>query len=189
MSLTRRQAEYLAFIRDFTRLNDKAPSEAEMARYFEVTAPSVHTMVLKLEKIGAISRRPGVARSIRVLVPPGELPALDRSPPVVIATPIVPAVGGVAVQMACSAVTEMLAETEHVLIEDRDLVRLLEAVARATERTLLASGANEDQGREAREAVLRFATASYCRLCAMNDPEDADEEEDAERFRSLLREG
>jgi len=188
VSLTRRQAEYLAFIRDFTRLNDKAPSEAEIARYFKITAPSVHTMILKLEKIGAISRRPRVARSIRVLVPSGELPRLNRLPPVVTAAPRVPDVGGTAVKTACRVVTEMLAETERVLIDDRDLVPLLEAVARATEGTLLASGANEDQAREARTAVLRFAAASYTRLCAVHDSDGADPEEDSERFRSLLRE-
>jgi len=188
-SLTRRQAEYLAFIRDFTRLNDKAPSEAEIARYFKISAPSVHTMILKLEKIGAISRRPRVARSIRVLVSSEELPHLDRLPPVVTAAPRVPDVGGTAVKTACRVVTEILEEMERVLIDDRDLVPLLEAVARATEATLLASGTNEGQAREARRAVLRFATASYSRLCAVHDPDGADEEEDSQRFRSLLREG
>jgi hypothetical protein len=39
-----------------------------MQRFFMVSAPSVHQMVMTLEKRGLIARRPGVARSLRVLV-------------------------------------------------------------------------------------------------------------------------
>ena len=45
---TGRQAEFLAFIQDYTRLNRRPPSEAEMQRHFSVTPPSVHQMVLML---------------------------------------------------------------------------------------------------------------------------------------------
>src|SRR5437764_12765539 len=38
--------------------------------------PSVHQMVLTLERVGLIRRQPGIARSIELLVPPGELPIL-----------------------------------------------------------------------------------------------------------------
>jgi DNA-binding MarR family transcriptional regulator len=48
-----------------------------MQRYFRVTPPSVHQMVLTLEKNGLISRVPGKARSISVLVPRKEIPALE----------------------------------------------------------------------------------------------------------------
>ena len=39
-----------------------------MMRFFPVTPPSVHQMVLSLEKAGLISRKPGVPRSIAVLL-------------------------------------------------------------------------------------------------------------------------
>jgi len=48
-----------------------------MERFFAVTAPSVHGMVLKLEKLGLIAREPGPPRSIRILVQPRDLPTLE----------------------------------------------------------------------------------------------------------------
>jgi len=42
-----------------------------------VTPPSVHQMILTLERAGLIRRQPGVARSIEVLVPPEHLPLLN----------------------------------------------------------------------------------------------------------------
>jgi hypothetical protein len=66
---TKRQAEFLAFIHDYTKLNRQPPSEADMQRHFSVTPPSVHQMVLTLEKRGFIARAPGIARSIRLPAP------------------------------------------------------------------------------------------------------------------------
>jgi ketosteroid isomerase-like protein len=48
-----------------------------MQQFFMVSPPSVHQMVMTLEKRGLIARRPGVARSLRVLVRADELPRLD----------------------------------------------------------------------------------------------------------------
>lgn len=48
-----------------------------MQRYFGVTPPSVHQMVLTLERAGLIRRRPGAPRSIEILVPPEDLPTLQ----------------------------------------------------------------------------------------------------------------
>ncbi len=50
-----------------------------MQRYFGVTPPSVHQMILTLERAGLIRRQPGVPRSIEVLVPPEDLPVLDAN--------------------------------------------------------------------------------------------------------------
>ena len=41
---------HLAFIRSYSVLNRRPPSEADIQRFFGVTAPSVHQMVLTLEK-------------------------------------------------------------------------------------------------------------------------------------------
>ncbi len=47
-----------------------------MQRFFEVTPPSVHRMVIELERRGLIRREPGKARSIVILVAPERLPSL-----------------------------------------------------------------------------------------------------------------
>jgi DNA-binding MarR family transcriptional regulator len=49
-----------------------------MRRFFGVTPPTVHQMVLSLERAGFIHRTPGTARSIRLIIPPESLPALHR---------------------------------------------------------------------------------------------------------------
>jgi Mn-dependent DtxR family transcriptional regulator len=74
---TAKQGQYLAFIYHYTKLNRIAPAEADMQRYFKVTPPSVHQMVVTLEVNGFIERMPGKGRSIRVLVPKEELPELE----------------------------------------------------------------------------------------------------------------
>jgi hypothetical protein len=47
-----------------------------MQRHFGVSPPSVHQMVLTLERAELVRRQPGVARSIEVLVAPELLPVL-----------------------------------------------------------------------------------------------------------------
>ena len=74
--LTRKQGEYLAFIHYYTRLNGRPPAEADMQRYFGVTPPTVHQMVLTLEARGFIKRIPGRARSIRLMIRGEDLPTL-----------------------------------------------------------------------------------------------------------------
>ena len=73
---THKQGQYLAFIYAYMKLNRRAPAEADMQRFFEVTPPTVHRMVVELEKRGLIRRTPGVARSIKLLVDPSALPLL-----------------------------------------------------------------------------------------------------------------
>ena len=77
MKYTKKQGQYLAFIYNYTKINGQPPAEVDMQRYFRVTPPSVHNMVLALEKVWLIERTPRVARSIRVLVRPDQLPYLD----------------------------------------------------------------------------------------------------------------
>ena len=76
-SFTKRQGQYLAFIVLYTKLHRRPPSEADLQAHFQVTPPSVHNMILTLERRGLIARTPGQARSIKVLIPTHELPALD----------------------------------------------------------------------------------------------------------------
>ncbi|MHB8590362.1 MAG: LexA family protein [Candidatus Dormibacteraceae bacterium] len=70
------QGQYLAFIRAYSVINRRPPSEADMQRFFGVTAPSVHQMVVTLEARGVIARVPGKARAIRVLAAVEDLPPL-----------------------------------------------------------------------------------------------------------------
>src|SRR3546814_4952483 len=58
------------------RVNARPPAEADMQRYFRVSPPSVHQMMLTLERTGLIRRQPGQARSIQVLVDTEHLPVL-----------------------------------------------------------------------------------------------------------------
>ena len=74
---TPKQGQYLAFIYYYTKLNGCPPAQADMQRYFKVTPPTVHQMVLKLEELGLIERTPRQARSIRVLLPREQLPDLE----------------------------------------------------------------------------------------------------------------
>src|SRR6266404_2105032 len=73
---TTTQGQYLAFIYAYTRVLGRPPAEADMQRHFRVTPPTVHQMVLTLERNGLVKRQPGVARSIQLLVPPEALPIL-----------------------------------------------------------------------------------------------------------------
>lgn len=69
-----RQRDYLEFIRKFTSRYGTPPAEADMARHFLVSAPSVNQMVKALERRGYITRERGpngqaVPRSIRIVEP------------------------------------------------------------------------------------------------------------------------
>ena len=75
-SFTEKQGQYLAFIYTYVRMFRRPPAEADMQRHFGVSPPSVHQMVLTLERAGLIRRQPGVARSIKLLVAPQDLPIL-----------------------------------------------------------------------------------------------------------------
>lgn len=75
-ALTSTQGQYLAFLYAYTQLNRRPPAERDVQEYFQVTAPSVHQMILTLERLGFIRRTPGAARSITLLLPPESLPIL-----------------------------------------------------------------------------------------------------------------
>jgi hypothetical protein len=70
---TRRQREYLDFIRRYMARYGVSPAEKDIADYFMVSAPSVNAMVRTLERRGFIARYrdytgQAVPRSIRVLL-------------------------------------------------------------------------------------------------------------------------
>ena len=77
LKYTYKQGQYLAFIYHYTKIHRCPPAETDMQRYFQVTPPTVHSMVVTLEKLGFIDRVPGQPRTIRVLLSREELPDLD----------------------------------------------------------------------------------------------------------------
>src|SRR3989442_13955835 len=77
---TARQGQFLAFIHGFTVKHGYAPSFEQIGAHFGVTAPSVNSMIKMLDRRGLLSRLPGVARSLRVLVPAAALPGSEFGP-------------------------------------------------------------------------------------------------------------
>lgn len=74
---TAKQGQYLSFIYYFNKIHGVAPAEADLQRFFKVAAPSVHGMIVSLERRGLIEKAPGKARSIRLRVPRASLPDLE----------------------------------------------------------------------------------------------------------------
>jgi DNA-binding MarR family transcriptional regulator len=74
---TAKQGQYLAFIHTYTLLHREAPAEADFQRFFQVTPPAVHDMIVALERRGLISRVPRQPRTIKLLVSVEELPTLQ----------------------------------------------------------------------------------------------------------------
>ena len=73
---TERQGQYLAFIHAYSKVNGRPPAQTDLQRFFAVTAPSVHQMILALQRRGLLRRTPGQPRSLKVLVDPKDLPIL-----------------------------------------------------------------------------------------------------------------
>ena len=85
---TPRQGQYLAFIHAYTLVIGRPPAEADMQRFFRVSGPAVHQMVVGLERAGLISRQPRVPRSIRLLVERNALPELQADQGTPVQTPV-----------------------------------------------------------------------------------------------------
>jgi Mn-dependent DtxR family transcriptional regulator len=75
-TFTPKQGQYLAYIHLYTRLHRRPPAETDMQEYFRVSPPSVHQMVVTLERAGFIRKQPRTPRSIEVVVDPAQLPDL-----------------------------------------------------------------------------------------------------------------
>ena len=77
---TRQQGQFLAFIQAYMQRNQQglAPTHAAFQKFFNLTPPSVNSMLIRLEARGFISRIPGQARAIELIIPPGLIPRLER---------------------------------------------------------------------------------------------------------------
>ncbi len=74
---TAKQGQYLAFIYYYTKIHGMPPAESDFQRFFRVTPPVVHQMIMTLEARGFILREPRTARSIRLRLTRAQLPDLD----------------------------------------------------------------------------------------------------------------
>lgn len=77
---TRQQGQFLAFIQEYTLRNAAgvAPTHAAFQRFFNLTAPSVNSMLVRLEERGFIRRIAGKARGIELVLAPDRIPPLER---------------------------------------------------------------------------------------------------------------
>jgi Mn-dependent DtxR family transcriptional regulator len=73
---TETQGQYLAFIFYYTKINRIPPAQRDFQNFFSVSPPTVHQMILILEKKGFISRTPNTPRSLNLLIPEEKLPRL-----------------------------------------------------------------------------------------------------------------
>ena len=77
---TRQQGQFLAFIREYITRNAAgiAPSHADFQRFFNLTPPSVNSMLIRLEHRGFIRRVPHQMRATELVINPNWIPPLDR---------------------------------------------------------------------------------------------------------------
>lgn len=67
-ALTRREAECLSFLKTYAGEHGYSPNYDEIAAHLELAGrSSVAHLIERLEKRGAIRRRPGAARSIEII--------------------------------------------------------------------------------------------------------------------------
>jgi repressor LexA len=73
---TEKEGQYLAFIFYYTKINGVPPAQVDFQRYFAVSPPTVHQMILQLEKKKFIGRVPHTPRSISLKLPDIQIPPL-----------------------------------------------------------------------------------------------------------------
>ena len=73
---TEKEGQYLAFIFYYKKIHGVSPAQIDLQRYFKVSPPTVHNIILQLEKKNLIHRIPNTARSITVTLDESELPRL-----------------------------------------------------------------------------------------------------------------
>ena len=77
---TGQQGQFLAYIHEYIKSNHRgvAPTHAEFQRFFNLTAPSVNSMLKRLDEKGYIRRVPGKTRAIQLTIDLELIPLLDR---------------------------------------------------------------------------------------------------------------
>jgi hypothetical protein len=73
---TPRRGQFLALIYFYTKIHGCSLAERDIQKYFRISVPAVHEMVVAQDNRGFIEREPGKARSIRLLLSRDQLPDL-----------------------------------------------------------------------------------------------------------------
>ena len=142
-----------------------------MAHFFKVTPPSVHLMILTLERRGLITRAPGQARSIRLKLPPEKLPPLQGTatttniqPPVRQAEGQQPTDTEAAIlHLGKIQIDDLFAHNDRHPLDDSEFIPLLD--------TLIESFARAGLGAVQVKELRRHACESYHRCCQEAEPE------------------
>ena len=142
-----------------------------MAQFFQITPPSVHSMVLTLERRGFITRTPGEARSIRINLPPEKLPPLHGTS----ATMNIPQASGqvegqqftdveaAMVSLGKIQIEDLFAYYDQYSIDDSEFIPLLDTVIESFVRAGL--------GALRVKELRRHACELYHRCCRAVEPE------------------
>jgi DNA-binding MarR family transcriptional regulator len=128
------------------------PSFEEIGRHFGTRAPSVNSMVKTLEARGFLTRVPGQARTLRVLVPeePRDTPTAARALETAREHD-----EAAAVRFASLVVERLVPALKGASEEHR--WGALDAVLAALDATCTAAGATAEQRRSAQKALRRVA--------------------------------
>ena len=152
-AFTARQGEYLTFIHRYTQKFGVAPSFEEIGAHFGTTPPSVNNMIKTLCARGLLSRLPGVARSLRVLVPESRLPEGEfgsaRGKSSARSNTAVPSTVDVAAVAATAVLDVLMPHVAH----DGLAADLVAEAAQAVHSSLAAAGASSDEALEAGRRV------------------------------------
>lgn len=169
---TSRQGQFLAFIRHYTTLHGRPPAETEMARFFRVTPPSVHQMILTLERRGLITREPGMARSIRLKLPQEQLPplreAITMAPGSQIENQYDSDHGAAMLRLGKIQIDDLFAHNLQHPFDDSEFIPLLE--------TLIESFSRAGLGAALVKELRRYVCDVYHRCCQEAEPESTFEE-------------
>lgn len=76
ISFTHKQGQYLAYIYYYTKINKVPPAQRDIQDFFDVTPPTVHQMIIQLDKNNLIKRQPNTARSLAINIPESMIPRL-----------------------------------------------------------------------------------------------------------------
>jgi SOS-response transcriptional repressor LexA len=151
---TRRQAEYLDFIRKFTERWGIPPSFIDIGRHFMTTQPSVNNMVKTLEARGFLTRIPGQARTLRVILPEDPEASTEAGPhhpaPASDSAEV-----ATAVRLATLVIERLVPALQGVGEQQRRSA--LDAVRQALEIVCLAAGTPSDVRQRAQATLERVA--------------------------------
>jgi LexA DNA binding domain. len=144
-AFTARQGAYLTFIYRYTQRFGVAPSFEDIGSHFGTTPPSVNSMIKTLCARGLLSRLPGVARSLRVLVPEPMLTDSEFGTTRGKSSPHATTAGLSTVDVATAAATAVLDVLMPHVADDGLAASLVAKAALAVHLSLAAAGVSSEE--------------------------------------------